>query len=79
MKSKIKMPSIKIDPKSVPTMLDDKSAAAFFGVRPRTMRLWRTRNGLPYVRVTSRIIRYRMEDLQAWMDKRVIEETGGAQ
>ena len=59
-------------------LLDDISAAEFFNVKPRTLRLWRQTQGLPHIRVTSRIIRYRMHDLQAWMDKRCFEVKGGA-
>jgi DNA-binding transcriptional MerR regulator len=58
-------------------LLDDESAALFFNVKPRTIRLWRTTQGLPHVRVSSRVIRYRMHDLQAWMDKRCFEVKGG--
>lgn len=59
-------------------LLDDESAALFFNVKPRTLRLWRQTQGLPHIRVTSRIIRYRMADLQSWMDKRCFEVIGGA-
>ena len=58
-------------------LLNDISAAAFFNVKKRTIRLWRTSQGLPHIRVTSRIIRYRMADLQSWMDKRCYELKGG--
>ena len=57
-------------------LLDDESAALFFNVKPRTIRLWRTTQALPHVRVSSRVIRYRMHDLQAWMDKRCFEVKG---
>ena len=58
-------------------LLDDESAALFFSVKPRTLRLWRNTQGLPHVRISSRVIRYRMADLQSWMDKRTFEVKGG--
>ena len=58
-------------------LLDDVSAAEFFNVKPRTLRLWRNTKGLPHVRISSRVIRYRMADLQTWMDKRCYELKGG--
>ena len=60
-------------------LLDDESAALFFNVKPRTLRLWRNTKGLPHVRISSRVIRYRMADLQAWMDKLSFEVRGGGQ
>ena len=59
-------------------LLDDIGAAEFFNVKKRTIRLWRTSQGLPHVRISSRVIRYRMADLQSWMDSRMFQIVGGA-
>jgi hypothetical protein len=50
-------------------LLNDTQAAAFFGVEPRTLRLWRVTRGLPYIRLTSKVVRYRQPDLDAWADR----------
>lgn len=54
-------------------LLNDEEAAAYIGVRPQTLRDWRhhQRYGLPYVRV-GRLIRYRLTDLQTWIESRLV-------
>jgi hypothetical protein len=48
------------------SLLDDAGVAALFIVKPRTVRLWRETRGLPFIRITKKIIRYRREDVDAW-------------
>lgn len=49
-------------------IFDDKSAAAYIGgVKARTIRLWRSRRGLPFIRITARVIRIRQTDLGDWL------------
>ncbi len=48
-------------------ILDDEGAAKFFGIETRTLRLWRRTRGLPHFKITSKVIRYRRSDLEAWM------------
>jgi predicted DNA-binding transcriptional regulator AlpA len=50
--------------------LTDIQLAAILAVEPRTLRLWRNTRGLPHVRVTSRVIRYRKVDIDQWMARR---------
>jgi excisionase family DNA binding protein len=51
-------------------LLTDRQAAALLAVKPRTLRLWRNTRALPHIRVTSRVIRYRRSDLDAWLARR---------
>jgi excisionase family DNA binding protein len=49
-------------------IFDDASAAAYIGgITPRTIRNWRTHRGLPFIRITSRVIRIRRDDLDDWL------------
>ena len=50
-------------------LLTDAQAAEILTVEPRTLRLWRNTRGLPHLRITSRVIRYRRSDLEAWLDR----------
>jgi len=47
----------------------DKETADFLSVEPRTLRLWRHTRGLPFIRITSKAIRYRQTDVEAWLDR----------
>ncbi len=51
-------------------LLNDKQAAKILGVLPRTLKLWRYTRGLPFIRITSKVIRYRRRDIEAWLDRR---------
>jgi DNA-binding transcriptional MerR regulator len=51
-------------------ILDDAQAAAYLITNPRTLRLWRQTRGLPFIRITSKVLRYRRADLDAWLAQR---------
>ena len=54
-------------------LLDERAAAVALGVTPRAMQEWRRSGfGPPCVRVSSRCIRYRPEDLRAWAAERLV-------
>lgn len=52
-------------------LVDDTDAANILGVSPGTLSVWRStgRYALPFVKV-GRNVRYRVSDLNAWLDKR---------
>jgi hypothetical protein len=52
-------------------LLTDVQAAAFFSIEPRTLRLWR-KKGLGFVRLTSKVVRYRKVDLDDFVARRRI-------
>jgi len=51
-------------------LLTDLQAAALLSIEPRTLRLWRNTRGLPHIRITSKVIRYRRKDVDAWLERR---------
>lgn len=58
-------------------LLTTEEAAARMGLRPQTLCVWRTagRYNLPYVRC-GRLIRYRPEDIDAFLRGRTQTHTG---
>ena len=50
-------------------ILTDKQLATELTVLPRTLRLWRHTRGLPHIKLTSKIIRYRRADIDAWLER----------
>jgi excisionase family DNA binding protein len=52
-------------------LLDEKQAAEHLTVSPGTLSVWRStgRYNLPFVKV-GRMVRYRLTDLDAWLDAR---------
>ena len=59
-------------------LLDDIGAAEFFNVKKRTIRYCRPSEDMRHVRISTRVIRYTMADLQSWMDSRMFQIVGGA-
>lgn len=55
-----------------PDLLTDAQAAELLAVEPRTLRLWRATRGLPHIRLTSKIIRYRRRDLDVWLSRHAV-------
>lgn len=52
-------------------LLSEREAAAVLGLKPRTLENWRqSGDGPPFVRISSRCVRYRPADLEAWADAR---------
>jgi len=58
-------------------ILTDETAAALLAVEPRTVREWRARRGLPFIRISAKVIRIRRSDLDKWMDKRQVATMRG--
>jgi excisionase family DNA binding protein len=61
-------------------ILTDVTAAAYVGgIEPRTIRDWRTRRGLPSIRITSKVIRIRRADLDNWLAQHQVAIIRGPQ
>ncbi|MDA8153208.1 MAG: helix-turn-helix domain-containing protein [Acidithiobacillus sp.] len=58
-------------PEAIPLQINEKLASEVLGVKVSTLTNWRTtgRYNLPYIKV-GRLVRYRVEDLAAWIAKR---------
>lgn len=48
----------------------EEQTASYLAVEPRTCRLWRATRGLPFIRISSKAVRYRKRDIDAWLDRR---------
>lgn len=59
-------------------LLSRKEAAEYLGLRPQTLATWHVtgRYHLPVVKV-GRSVRYRLSDLERWLDARTIGEMDG--
>jgi hypothetical protein len=56
--------------------LNTRAAARYIGLSKSTLEKARVYGGgPPFVRVTARAIRYRIEDLDAWMSQRLVLNT----
>lgn len=53
-------------------VLTPEEAADFLGVKLRTLRCWR-HNGLPFIMVGRRTLRFRRSQLLAWLDSRAVQ------
>src|SRR5688572_12461645 len=49
-------------------LLTDQTLAAYIHIEPRTIRRWRNERGLPFLRISSRVIRYKWGDVRRWLD-----------
>ena len=57
-------------------LMNQKEAASFLGLSHRTLENWRLKGGGPaFVRMSHRCVRYRLEALLAWLDKRETTST----
>ena len=57
-------------------LLNTKEAARFIGVKPQTIERWRMNDiRIPYIRI-GRAIRYRTEDLAAWLERKTVRVNG---
>ena len=57
-------------------LLAPAAAAAWLQVTPKVLERWRTSGGgPPFVRLSRKIIRYRISDLTAFVDSRVCSST----
>jgi predicted DNA-binding transcriptional regulator AlpA len=55
-------------------LIDTIEAAKVLNLAPNTLRIWRVKGiGPEFVRLGSRTIRYRREDLAAWINQRTNE------
>ncbi|MGP4054132.1 helix-turn-helix transcriptional regulator [Mycobacterium sp. 4D054] len=50
-------------------LLDTPAAAKYVRMSPETLKVWRrTNTGPAFIRVASNRVRYRVSDLDAWLD-----------
>jgi predicted DNA-binding transcriptional regulator AlpA len=57
-------------------LVDERTAATMIDLTPRFLQERRRRgDGPPYVRISSRCVRYRPEDIEAWAEERIRTST----
>ena len=56
-------------PTAAPLWVEEQ-VAEYLAIEPRTCRLWRTTRGLPFIRISSKAVRYRKADIDQWLDRR---------
>ena len=62
-----------VTPADAGQLFTDETAAAYIGdITARAVRDWRTKRGLPFIRVTSRVNRIRKADLDDWLARRQV-------
>jgi len=59
-------------------LLTEAQAADYLHQKPRTIRLWRNRRGLPCFKPTSKVTLFRRADLDAWLERSRIATIHGA-
>lgn len=58
------------------SLLDTKKSAKFLNVNPKTMIRWRMQGiGPQFIRIGARTIRYRLRDLERWLERRTYNNT----
>lgn len=63
-------------PDYLDSLINEKVAAEFLGYTIRALQNWRVRGGgPPFVKVSSRSIRYRRRELIEWSESRMVSHT----
>jgi len=58
----------------------DETAAEYIGgIKARAVRDWRTKRGLPFIRVTAKVCRIRRADLDKWLAQHRVATMKGVQ
>lgn len=61
---------------SLERLLNSSEAARILGTKPRTLESWRYRGcGPRYVFMSGRAVRYRIQDLEEWVEERLRTST----
>ncbi|GHF32178.1 hypothetical protein GCM10017044_28900 [Kordiimonas sediminis] len=57
-------------------LLNERQAAAYLNQSIRTLQGWRLRGGGPrFVKISGRSVRYRIEDINTWIEGRIVANT----
>ncbi|WP_084143872.1 helix-turn-helix transcriptional regulator [Methylocapsa acidiphila] len=56
-------------------LLDEKAVAQFLGLTPAALQAWRWKGGGPVFLKVGRCVRYRQEDIDAWLAQRACANT----
>lgn len=70
------MPKQPAQPPTIPRrLLTTSEAAEFLGLKPHTLAVWRLekKGRLPYVKNGDGYVRYRMQDLEKWVERNLVK------
>ena len=56
-----------------PEVMDDAAACAFLATNPRMLRKMRHQYALPFIRISTKSLRYRRADLEEWLARRRVQ------
>jgi hypothetical protein len=54
-------------------VFDDAGACAFLVTNPRMLRKMRGEYALPFIRISTKSLRYRRKDLEEWLSRRRVQ------
>ena len=58
---------------SSPAFLSESEAAEYIGISKKTLQRWRfDHKGPPYAKLNNKLIRYRLADLDEWMNQQLV-------
>jgi predicted site-specific integrase-resolvase len=57
-------------------LLTEEQAVEILGVKPWSLRRWRREEGLPFIRLNARSLRYRVRDIEEWLSRRRVAIKG---
>lgn len=55
---------------SVPRLISFSEAAEILGVAKSTLYAWTSQNRVPHIKLSKRLIKFRMEELLSWIEQR---------
>lgn len=61
------LPALNVN--EIDRLLTEAQDATYLGLDIRTVRVWRKTRGLPHIKITGRLIRYRRRDVDAWLER----------
>jgi predicted DNA-binding transcriptional regulator AlpA len=70
------MKPIHSSPDSLNEFMDDKALARKLGLVPETLQLWRRKGTGPAFLKLGRAVRYRVRDIEAWLEAQTIGAAG---
>jgi predicted DNA-binding transcriptional regulator AlpA len=50
-------------------LLTHEQLSQILGLRPRTLKRYRLERGMPYIKLSARVIRYRRGDIDRWAEE----------
>jgi excisionase family DNA binding protein len=60
-------------PSVSPRLLTAEDVAEITGLSTETLAQWRSqRRGIPFVKISRNVVRYRQSDLDAWLSERIV-------